>query len=38
MSSANVIPSVPELYPMNEITQINVRLPSQKKSQTYRQN
>ena len=23
MSSANVIPSAPELYPMNEITQIN---------------
>ena len=23
MSSANVLPSAPELYPMNEITQIN---------------
>ena len=23
MSSANVIPSTPELYPMNEITQIS---------------
>ena len=25
MSSVNVIPSAPELYPMNEITQINAK-------------
>ena len=38
MTSTNVLPSAPELYPMNEITQINAEDFRLKKSQIYKQN
>ena len=37
MSSANVTPSPPELYPMNEITQISAEDFRLKKYPTYKQ-